>query len=108
MPVFGDDLACGGRTSVRGSRTDDAVGSWHLHEASISVIASDTVREIGRLSGKSPDVPRFRPNVVVRLLRSEPFQEDDWLGGALQFGEDDDAPRHYCHDARRPLLESKP
>ena len=56
------------------------------------MIASDTVREIGRLAGRSPDVRRFRPNIVVRLLRSVPFQEDDWLGGVLSFGEGDDAP----------------
>jgi len=61
-------------------------------EASISVIASDTVGEIGRLAGVSPDVRRFRPNVVVRLLRSAPFQEDEWVGGVLAFGEGEDAP----------------
>jgi uncharacterized protein len=62
-------------------------------EASISLIASDTVREIGRLAGRSLDVRRFRPNVLVRLLRSVPFQEDEWLGGVLSFGKkDDDAP----------------
>ena len=61
-------------------------------EASISVIASDTVHEIGRLAGRSLDVRRFRPNVVVRLLRPIPFQEDEWLGGVLSFGEGDDAP----------------
>jgi len=61
-------------------------------EASISVIASDTVGEIGRLAGRSLDVRRFRPNVLVRLLRPTPFQEDEWLGGALSFGEGDDAP----------------
>jgi uncharacterized protein YcbX len=61
-------------------------------EASVSVIASDTVREIGRLAGQSPDVRRFRPNIVVRLLRSVPFQEDEWLGGVLSFGEGDEAP----------------
>jgi uncharacterized protein YcbX len=61
-------------------------------EATISVIAFDTVREIARLAGQTPDVRRFRPNVVVRLLRSAPFQEDEWLGGVLSFGEVDDAP----------------
>ena len=61
-------------------------------DACISVIASDTVREIGRLAGRSPDVRRFRPNVVVRLLRSVPFQEDEWVGGLLSFGEGDGAP----------------
>jgi hypothetical protein len=61
-------------------------------EASISVIALDTVSEIGRLAGRSLDVRRFRPNVLVRLLRSGPFREDEWLGGMLSFGEGDDAP----------------
>ena len=56
------------------------------------MIASDTVREIGRVAGMDLDVRRFRPNVVVRLLRSVPFQEDEWLGGVLSFGEDEDAP----------------
>ena len=35
---------------------------------------------------------RFRPNIVVRSLRSVPFQEDEWVGGVLSFGEGDDAP----------------
>lgn len=61
-------------------------------EASVSVIASDTVREIGRLAGRSLDLRRFRPNIVVRLLRPAAFQEDDWVGGVLSFGEGDDAP----------------
>lgn len=92
MPVFGEDLA----TEV-GRRYGSPVQMMHLKngifdDASISVIASDTVHEIGRLSGRSLDVRRFRPNVVVRLLRSVPFQEDEWLGGVLSFGEGDDAP----------------
>jgi uncharacterized protein YcbX len=61
-------------------------------EACISVITSDTIREIGRLAGRSLDMRRFRPNVAVRLLRSVPFQEDQWLGGVLSFGEGADAP----------------
>src|SRR6267154_2573748 len=92
MPVFGEDLA----TEV-GRRHGAPVQMMQLRhgifdEACISVIASDTVREIGRLAGRSLDVRRFRPNVVVRLLRPTPFQEDEWLGGVLSFGEEDDAP----------------
>jgi len=92
MPVFGEDLA----TEV-GRRYGAPVQMMHLKHGifdvgSISVIAFDTMREIGRLAGLSPDVRRFRPNVVVRLLRSVPFQEDEWLGGVLSFGEGDDAP----------------
>ena len=97
MPVFGEDLA-----KEVGRRYGAPVQMMQLRhgifdEASISVIASDTVREIGRLAGRSFDVQsldvrRFRPNVVVRLLRSAPFQEDEWVGGVLSFGEGDDAP----------------
>jgi uncharacterized protein YcbX len=92
MPVFGEDLAV-----EVGRRYGAPVEMMQLNhgifdDASISVIASDTVREIGRLAGQSRDVRRFRPNVVVRLLRPVPFQEDEWLGGVLSFGEADDAP----------------
>ncbi len=92
MPIFGEELA----TEI-GRRYGAPVEMMQLKhgvfdEASISVIASDTVREIGRLAGRNPDVRRFRPNIVVRLLRSVPFQEDEWLGGVLSFGEGDDAP----------------
>src|ERR1700674_2652653 len=92
MAVFGEALA----TEV-GRRYGAPVQMMQLRngifdDASISVIASDTVHEIGRLAGLSPDVRRFRPNVVVRLLRPTPFQEDEWLGGVLSFGDGDDAP----------------
>lgn len=92
LPVFGEELA-----AEVGYRYGSPVQMMHLRngafdEASISVIASDTVHEIGRFAGLNPDVRRFRPNVVVRLLRSVPFQEDEWLGCVLSFGERDDAP----------------
>jgi uncharacterized protein len=92
MPVFGQELAkeierrCG--TPVEMMQLNHGI----FDEASISVIAFDTVSEIGRLAGRTPDVRRFRPNVAVRLLRSGPFQEDKWLCGVLSFGEGDAAP----------------
>jgi uncharacterized protein YcbX len=92
MPVFGEDLAA--EVGRRYGRPVQMMQLRHgiFDEASISVIASDTVREIGRLAGRTLDLRRFRPNVVVRLLRSTPFQEDEWLGGVLSFGEGDDTP----------------
>jgi uncharacterized protein len=92
MPVFGEDLAT--EVSRRYGAPVQMMQLKHgiFDEASISVIALDTVREIGRLAGRSLDLRRFRPNVVVRLLRPVPFQEDEWLGGVLSFGERDDAP----------------
>jgi MOSC domain-containing protein len=92
MPLFGDQLA-----AEVGRRYGASVQMMQLNhgifdEANISVIASDTVREISRLAGLPPDVRRFRPNIVVRLLQPVPFQEDEWVGSVLSFGEGDDAP----------------
>jgi len=61
-------------------------------EASLSVISSTTIREIGRLAGLALDVRRFRPNVVLRSRAALPFEEDRWVGGVLSFGDGADAP----------------
>jgi uncharacterized protein YcbX len=92
MPVFGEELAgeIGGRYGCPVEMMQLRHGIFD--EASISVIASDTVGEIGRLAGRTLDVRRFRPNVVVSLLRPVSFQEDEWVGGVLSFGEGDEAP----------------
>ncbi|HXY13125.1 MAG TPA: MOSC N-terminal beta barrel domain-containing protein [Terriglobales bacterium] len=92
MPVFGEELAkeIGRRYGAPVQMMQ--LGHGIFDEASISVIASDTVREIGRLAGLGLDVRRFRPNIVVRLPRAAPFQEDEWLGRVLSFGEGDVAP----------------
>ncbi|MGA2137201.1 MAG: MOSC N-terminal beta barrel domain-containing protein [Bryobacteraceae bacterium] len=92
MAVFGEELA-----AEVGRRYGAPVQMMQMKhgifdEASISVIASETVREIGRLAGRSLDVRRFRPNVEVRLARPIAFQEDEWVGGVLSFGEGEDAP----------------
>jgi uncharacterized protein YcbX len=91
MSVFGEDLA----TEVM-RRYGSPVQMMQLRhgifdEASVSVIASDTVSEIGRLAQKTLDIRRFRPNLVVRLERPAAFLEDEWLGGVLSFGERDNA-----------------
>lgn len=92
LPVFGEDLA-----REVGRRYGAPVEMMQLKhgifdEASVSVIASDTVREISQLAGRTEDVRRFRPNILVRTLRPDPFQEDIWVGGVLSFGEGEDAP----------------
>ena len=92
LPVFGEELA-----KEIGRRHGAAVEMMQLRhgifdDASLSVIASETVCEISRLAGINADARRFRPNVLVRALRPVPFQEDEWVGGVLSFGEGDDAP----------------
>ena len=93
MAVLGEELA-----AAIERRHKAPVQMTHLRggifdEASVSVIAAETVREIGTLAGTALDVRRFRPNIVVRLLRPNPFEEDKWLGGVLLFGEPGEGPR---------------
>ena len=92
MPVFSKDLSAEVERRYGAPVEMMQLNHGIFDDANISVIASDTVWEIGRLAGRSLDVRRFRPNVVVGLLRPAPFQEDGWLGSVLSFGETDDAP----------------
>jgi len=92
MDCFGEELAAevGRRhgAPVQMMRLDHGI----FDEAAISVITLDTIDEIGRLADITPDVRRFRPNILVRTSRSAPFHEDAWVGGVLSFGNGDDAP----------------
>jgi len=110
MAVFGEELA-----AEIEHRHKAPVQMMHLRagifdEASVSVITTDTVREIGRLAGRDSDVRRFRPNIVVRLLRPNPFQEDKWLGGVLLFGEPGEGPSVSVtmRDARCSMVNFDP
>lgn len=87
LPVFSQELA----TEI-GRRLGSPVEMMHLDrgifdEASISAITSITVDEIGRLAAQHLDVRRFRPNILIASSRSVPFEEDEWVGGVLSFGE---------------------
>lgn len=91
LAVFGDELA----TEV-GRRHGAPVEMMYLNrgifdEACISLITSTTVDAIGRMAAQSADVRRFRPNILIKSLRSVPFEEDEWVQGVLSFGEGDAA-----------------
>ncbi len=92
LPVFSEELA-----AEVGRRHGSPVQMMHMRhgifdDASISVIATDTIQEIAGLAGQTPDARRFRPNILVRLLKSGPFQEDAWVGSTLSFGDGGAAP----------------
>jgi uncharacterized protein len=93
MAVFGKELAAEIERRHKGPVQMTHLRGGIFDEASVSVIAAETVREIGTLAGRALDVRRFRPNIVVRLLRPNPFEEDKWLGGVLLFGEPGEGPR---------------
>jgi uncharacterized protein YcbX len=110
MPVFGEELA----TEV-GRRYGAPVEMMQMRhgifdDATVSVIASSTVGEISRLAGRNADVRRFRPNILLRMLHPVPFQEDEWVGGVLSFGEgeEDPAVSVTMRDVRCAMLNLDP
>jgi uncharacterized protein YcbX len=92
LPVFGDALAAEVARRFGAPVEMMEFRNGIFDDACISVITSDTVREICQLAGKGADARRFRPNILVRSSRAVPFEEDEWVGGVLTFGDGDDAP----------------
>jgi len=87
LAVLGQELA-----AEVSRRHGSPVEMMHLSrgifdEASMSLITRATVSEIGKLAAQRPDVRRFRPNILISSLRAVPFEEDEWVGGVLSFGE---------------------
>ena len=93
LPIFGEQLAAevGLRSGHQVQMTQLRNGIFD--DATISVIASETIAEVSRLTGLHLEERRFRPNIVVRLPEPTAFQEDEWLGGTLFFGTRNDAPQ---------------
>ena len=92
LPIFGEELAAEITRRLRAPVEMMQLRNGIFDDASISVIASDTVSEIAESAGQTADVRRFRPNVLVRAAHSRPFQEDEWVGKMLVLGEGEDAP----------------
>jgi uncharacterized protein YcbX len=61
-------------------------------EASVSVINLATISAIGREVGDDLDIRRFRANIVIATDATEAFQEDDWIGSRLVFGDNGAGP----------------
>jgi uncharacterized protein YcbX len=93
LAVFGEELAAEIERRHRAPVQMMHLRGGIFDEASVSVIAAETIVKIGTLAGRALDVRRFRPNVVIRLLRPNPFEEDKWLGGVLLFGDPGEGPR---------------
>lgn len=61
-------------------------------EAPLSILTTGTLRALEREAGRSLDVRRFRPNVVIRTHEERDFEEDAWIGRTLVLGEGPDRP----------------
>jgi len=61
-------------------------------DAPVSVISLSTIAGISRQAERDLDRRRFRANIVLETLQSEPFLEDGWVGGTLVFGSSEPRP----------------
>lgn len=61
-------------------------------DASVSAISLATVAGVARGAGMDPDPRRFRANVVLETPGAGPFLEDGWVGGTLEFGDEEPRP----------------
>lgn len=61
-------------------------------DACISVISRTTTATISREAGVRTDTRRFRANILLETDDSEPFAEDEWVGGRLLFGDSEPKP----------------
>lgn len=89
LELFSQELA-----DAISARFGSPVEMTHLNrgifdEASVSLISLPTIELIAQLAGQPSDVRRYRPNIVIDSPLRLPFEEDDWVGGILTFG---DAP----------------
>jgi uncharacterized protein YcbX len=53
----------------------------------LSLISTRTIAALQGLTGRTLEVQRFRPNLLVEPLADADFPEDDWLGATLRVGE---------------------
>ena len=61
-------------------------------QAAVSVISLGTIEGIGKAAKIEMDIRRFRANLFVKTKTRQIFEEDDWVGGMLVFGEGKNAP----------------
>jgi len=78
-PAFGKTLHPEGAQVIRQAR-----GVFDTFP--LSLITTQTVDQLGAKIGKTLDVQRFRPNILVEAADDLPFPEDGWVGRVLRFG----------------------
>jgi uncharacterized protein YcbX len=61
-------------------------------EASVSLISQETIFRIAKESERSLDIRRFRPNILIETNSDNSFEEDNWVGRTIFFGEEPDGP----------------
>lgn len=80
------------------ARYDGAIHLLHSgrgvpDSAPVSILGVATVRDLGERIGATLEPIRFRPNILLDTAEDRPYEEEEWLGGLLIFGDRDDSAR---------------
>jgi uncharacterized protein len=68
-----------------------------IEEENILVVTDASLKKMKELWGKEKlDFQRFRPNLVISLLRDEPFIEESWFGKTMKIGSVEIQVKRHC------------
>ena len=76
-------------------------------ESALSVISLSSVHGLEREAGREFDLRRFRPNVLLET-NGEPFEENEWVGRTLLFGDNGAALKVTMRDERCVMVNFDP
>jgi uncharacterized protein YcbX len=62
-------------------------------DSPVSIISLETLAQFGEETEMRLDPRRFRPSLLVETFTGKPFEEDNWLGELVQFGDSEDSPQ---------------
>ena len=68
-----------------------------IEEENILVVTDASLMKMKELWGKEElDFQRFRPNLVLSMIKYEPFMEDQWCGKTMKIGDVELKVKRHC------------
>lgn len=75
-------------------------------EAPISIISIATIKALEQAVGIELDIRRFRPNLLIKTISNEPFEEHNWVGKTICIG--NSSLHIYMQDIRCSMINIDP
>jgi len=75
-------------------------------EAPISIISIATIKALEQAVGIELDIRRFRPNLLIKTISNEPFEEHNWVGKTIRIG--NSSLHIYMQDIRCSMINIDP
>ncbi|WP_163140943.1 MOSC N-terminal beta barrel domain-containing protein [Bacillus sp. 22-7] len=68
-----------------------------IEEENILVVTDTSLKKMKELWGKEKlDFQRFRPNLMISLVKNEPFMEEQWFGKTMKIGNVELKVKRHC------------